>query len=257
MTGRQRKDEQMPLLDGRTAVITGAAQGLGYAIAEVFITHGANVVIGDLDGQAAAAAAARLGGADRAIGVACDVTSETDVDRLLESATSTFGSLDIMVNNAGVARDMTMRKMSLDDFAFVIDVHLKGTWLGTRAAASLMREQGTGGSIINMSSISGKVGNPGQTNYSAAKAGIVGLTKAAAKEVGFAGVRVNALQPGIIETAMTQSLSDDVRASRLADVPLGRFGQPAEVAQVALFLASHMSSYLTGITIEIAGGRNI
>jgi 3-oxoacyl-[acyl-carrier protein] reductase len=247
----------MKLLNGRTAVITGGAQGLGFAIAEAFRAEGAKVVIGDLDGTAAEAAALRLGGDAHAIGVACNVVSEEDVDRLLASAVSAFGSVDIMMNNAGITRDMTMRKMSLADFGFVIDVHLKGTWLGTKAAASLMRTQGKGGSIINMSSISGKVGNPGQTNYSAAKAGIVGLTKAAAKEVGFAGVRVNALQPGIIETAMTQTLSEEVRVSRLADVPLGRFGTPAEVAQVAVFLASDMSSYLTGITIEIAGGRNI
>ncbi|MFJ6078001.1 3-oxoacyl-ACP reductase FabG [Pseudarthrobacter sp. NPDC092419] len=245
------------LLAGRTAVITGGANGLGFAIAQAFFAQGANVVLGDLDGAAADAAAARLGPEARAQGVACDVTSEDDVDRLLTFATSAFGRLDVMVNNAGVTRDKTMRKMSLDDFEFVIDVHLRGTWLGTRAAAALMRDQGQGGSIINMSSISGKVGNPGQTNYSAAKAGIVGLTKAAAKEVGFAGVRVNALQPGIIETAMTQKLTDEVRAARLADVPLGRFGQPSEVAQAALFLASDMSSYLTGITLEISGGRNI
>jgi 3-oxoacyl-[acyl-carrier protein] reductase len=247
----------MALLDGRTAVITGAAQGLGYAIAEAYIAEGARVVIGDLDGAAAVVAAGQLGGEDRAIGVSCDVTSEEDVDRLLEVAVDAFGGVDVMVNNAGITRDRTMRKMTLDDFGFVIDVHLRGTWLGTRAAASLMRDQGRGGSIINMSSISGKVGNPGQTNYSAAKAGIVGLTKAAAKEVGFAGVRVNALQPGIIETAMTEALSDEVRAARLADVPLGRFGRPDEVAKVAVFLASDMASYLTGITIEIAGGRNI
>lgn len=245
----------MGLLENRIAVITGAAQGLGYAIAEAFVAAGAKVVIGDLDGGRASEAAGRLAG--DAVGVACDVTVEEDVDALLQAAVTAFGRVDIVVNNAGVTRDMTMRKMSLEDFGFVIDVHLRGTWLGTRAAASLMRDQGHGGSIINMSSISGKVGNPGQTNYSAAKAGIVGLTKAAAKEVGFAGVRVNALQPGIIETAMTQKLSDEVRASRLADVPLGRFGDPSEVAQVALFLASDMSSYLTGVTIEIAGGRNI
>lgn len=247
----------MGLLEGRVAVITGAAQGLGYAIAEAYRREGAVVVIGDLAGTSAMEAAERLGGPEVAIGVACDVTSEADVDRLLKTAVDTFGSVDVMVNNAGITRDKTMRKMTLEDFGFVIDVHLRGTWLGTRAAASLMRDQGRGGSIINMSSISGKVGNPGQTNYSAAKAGIVGLTKAAAKEVGFAGIRVNALQPGIIETAMTEKLSPEVRASRLADVPLGRFGRPDEVAQVAVFLASDLASYLTGITIEIAGGRNI
>lgn len=245
------------LLEGKTAVITGAAQGLGFAIAEAFVAQGANVMIGDLDGQAAKDAAERLGGAGRAAGAACDVTSEGDMTALLEAAVAEFGAVDVMVNNAGITRDATMRKMSVDDFQFVIDVHLRGTWLGTRAASSVMREQGRGGAIINMSSISGKVGNPGQTNYSAAKAGIVGMTKAAAKELGFAGIRVNALQPGIIETAMTQKLSDEVRADRLADVPLGRFGQPEEVASVAVFLASDMASYLTGITVEISGGRHI
>ncbi|MCU1415208.1 MAG: 3-oxoacyl-ACP reductase [Microbacteriaceae bacterium] len=245
------------LLSGRTAVITGAAQGLGYSIAEAFAAAGAKLVLGDLDEKAVQAAAERLGIGDRAIGVRCNVTDADDVAALVQSAIDGFGSLDVMVNNAGITRDATMRKMPEDDFDLVIQVHLKGTWLGTRAAADAMRTQGHGGSIINMSSISGKVGNPGQTNYSAAKAGIVGLTKAAAKEVGFAGIRVNAMQPGIIETPMTAALSEEIRASRLADVPLGRFGQPAEVAQVALFLASDMSSYLTGITIEIAGGRNI
>jgi len=247
----------MGLLDNRTVVVTGAAQGLGYAIAAACIVEGARVVIGDLDESAAIEAADRLGGRSHAIGVGCNVTSEPEVDRLLAEAVAAFGGVDVMVNNAGITRDTTMRKMTREDFDLVIDVHLRGTWLGTRAAASLMREQGRGGSIINMSSISGKVGNPGQTNYSAAKAGIVGLTKAAAKEVGFAGIRVNALQPGIIETAMTERLGEELRAARLADIPLGRFGQPAEVAQVAVFLASDMSSYLTGITVEIAGGRNI
>jgi len=245
------------LLDGRTAVITGGAQGLGFAIAEAFAAAGANLVLGDMNGDAVEEAAARLGIGDRAIGVRADVTDADDITALVRTAVDRFGALDVMVNNAGITRDATMRKMPLEDFDLVIGVHLRGSWLGTRAAADVMRELGRGGSIINMSSISGKVGNPGQTNYSAAKAGIVGLTKAAAKEVGFAGIRVNALQPGIIETPMTAALSEEIRASRLADVPLGRFGQPAEVAQVAVFLASDMSSYLTGITIEIAGGRNI
>jgi 3-oxoacyl-[acyl-carrier protein] reductase len=245
------------LLEDRVAVITGAAQGLGCAIAERFASEGARIVVGDIDADAAAAAATRLGIGDRAVGVACDVTSSQQVDALVRSAVETFGRLDVMVNNAGIARDATMRKMPVSDFDLVIDVHLKGTWLGVRAAANAMRELGTPGSIINMSSISGKVGNAGQTNYSAAKAGIVGLTKAAAKEVGFAGIRVNAMQPGIIETAMTAALSEDVRAQRLSDVPLGRFGEPDEVAKVALFLASDLSSYVTGVTVEIAGGRHL
>ena len=245
------------LLDGRTAAITGAAQGLGLAIATLFAQNGANIVIGDVDDDRAAAAAAQLGIGARAIGMRCDVTDEKAVDELLLAARDSFGRLDVMVNNAGITRDTTMRKMTVEDFELVVDVSLKGAWLGTRAAAGMMRDLKTAGSIINMSSISGKVGNPGQTNYSAAKAGIVGLTKAAAKEVGFAGIRVNAIQPGIIDTPMTAELSDEVKAQRLADIPLGRFGRPDEVAQVALFLAGDMSSYLTGIVIEVTGGRHI
>lgn len=244
------------LLADRVAVVTGAAQGLGFAIARTFASSGASVLLADMDEDHVVAAAESLGIGDRARGIRCDVTDERDVDAVVAAAVDQFGRLDVMVNNAGVTRDTSMRKMTVADFDLVVDVSLKGAWLGTRAAAGFMREHG-GGSIINMSSISGKVGNPGQTNYSAAKAGIVGLTKAAAKEVGFAGVRVNALQPGIIDTPMTARLSEEVKARRLADIPLGRFGTPDEVARAALFLASDMSSYLTGVTIEISGGRHV
>jgi 3-oxoacyl-[acyl-carrier protein] reductase len=247
----------MGLLDGRTAVITGGAQGLGYAIAEAFVKEGANVVLGDLNAGSVADAALRLGAGDRAVGRVCNVTSEEDVEALVAAAKDNFGSVDVMVNNAGITRDATMRKMSGDQFDQVIDVHLKGCWLGTRAASKVMREQKQGGSIINVSSISGKVGMIGQTNYSAAKAGIVGLTKAAAKEVGFAGVRINAVQPGIIRTPMTEALREDVMAAKLAEVPMGRAGEPSEVASVVLFLASDMSSYMSGTVLEIAGGRHI
>lgn len=247
----------MSLLQDRTAVVTGSAQGIGYAIAEAFAAAGANVVIADIDGDAASAAADRLGIGDRAIGLACDVSLGDDVAELATAALDRFGSLDVWVNNAGITRDATMRKMSEEMFDQVIAVHLRGSWLGTRAAANAMREQPSGGSIINVSSISGKVGNAGQTNYSAAKAGIIGLTKAAAKEVGFANVRVNAVQPGVIRTAMTEAMPPEALAERLAGVPLGRMGEPSEIAQTVLFLASDMSSYLTGITIEVAGGRGI
>ncbi|MGH8882617.1 MAG: SDR family oxidoreductase, partial [Stackebrandtia sp.] len=188
----------MSLLAGRVAVVTGGAQGIGFAIAESFVRAGAAVVIGDL---APADAAERLGG-DRVRAVRCDVTSADEVAALLDTAVTDFGGADVMVNNAGITRDASMRKMSEDDFDRVVAVHLKGAWHGTRLAAALMREQG-GGSIVNMSSLSGKVGLAGQTNYSAAKAGIVGLTKAAAKEVARHGVRVNAIQPGLIRTPMT------------------------------------------------------
>lgn len=247
----------MELLKDRTAVITGSANGLGLATATAFAAAGANVVVADLDATRAAQAASELGIGERASAFGCDVASAEDVDALAQHARASFGGVDVWVNNAGFARDASMRKMTEEDFDAVIAVHLKGAWLGTRAASSLMREQGRGGSIINVSSISGKVGNPGQTNYSAAKAGIVGLTKAAAKEVGFANVRVNAVQPGIIRTAMMETIKPEVLEARLADIPLGRFGEPEEVANVMLFLASDMSSYLTGTVLEIAGGRNI
>lgn len=247
----------MELLKNRTAVITGGANGLGLATAAAFAREGANVIIGDLDAEQAAKAAAGLGIGDRAVGIGCNVTSADDVEALGLAARDNFGSLDVWVNNAGFTRDATMRKMSEDDFDAVIAVHLKGAWLGTRAAAGMMREQPHGGSIINVSSISGKVGNPGQTNYSSAKAGIVGLTKAASKEVGFANVRVNAVQPGIIRTALIESMKPEVLEARLSEVPLGRFGEPDEVASVILFLASDLSSYMTGTVLEIAGGRNI
>jgi 3-oxoacyl-[acyl-carrier protein] reductase len=147
--------------------------------------------------------------------------------------------------------------MSTEDFLRVIEVHLLGGWLGTKMASLQMREQGTGGSVINISSMSGKVGNPGQTNYSAAKAGLIGLTKAAAKEGARYGIRVNAIQPGFIRTAMTDQMPSDVLSQRIAEIPLGRIGEPADVANAAVFLASDLSSYLTGITIEVSGGRNI
>lgn len=250
-----RQTSTSMLLDGKVAVVTGGARGLGAAIAEVFVANGARVVIGDVDEDAAVAAAERLG-ADRVSGRRCDVTSEEEMGALVQSAASSYGSLNVMVNNAGVLRDATMRKMPLADFRMVWETHVQGTWLGTRAATSLMREQGSG-SIVNMSSISGKVGNVGQTNYSAAKAGIIGLTKAAAKEVAHLGVRVNAIQPGLIRTPMTEAMREDIWQARLKEIPMQRFGEPAEVASVATFLASDLSSYMTGTVLEVTGGRHM
>jgi 3-oxoacyl-[acyl-carrier protein] reductase len=241
------------LLDQRTAVITGGAQGIGYAIAETFVAHGARVVIGDLDGDAAGLAAERLG-EERARGVACDVVSGDDVQRLLTTAVDAFGSLDVLVNNAGVTRDATMRTMTEEQFDQVIAVHLKGCWHGTRLASAIMRERKSG-AIVNISSLSGKVGMVGQTNYSAAKAGIVGLTKAAAKEMAHHGVRVNAIQPGLIRSAMTEAMPQKAWDQKMAEIPMGRAGEPAEVASVALFYASDLSSYMTGTVAEVTGGR--
>lgn len=243
----------MKLLKGRTAVITGGAQGLGRAIADRFVAEGARVVLGDVDVEAAERAATEIGSA--ATAVRCDVTSEEDMAALVAAA-DPLGGVDVMVNNAGVLRDATMRKMSLEDFRLVLETHVQGTWLGTRAAAAVMRERGSG-SIVNMSSISGKVGNIGQTNYSAAKAAVVGLTKAAAKEVAHLGVRVNAIQPGLIRTPMTETMREDIWQQRLTEIPMGRFGEPDEVAAVATFLASDLASYMTGCVLEVTGGRHM
>ena len=242
------------MLANRTAVVTGGAQGIGLAIARMFADNGARIVIGDLDEAKAKEAAASLS-AD-AIGVRTNVTSADDVAALLAAATDTFGSLDVMVNNAGITRDATMRKMTEQQFDDVIDVHLKGCWIGTRLASGIMRENG-GGSIINMSSISGKVGMLGQTNYSAAKAGIVGLSKAAAKEVAHLGVRINVIAPGLIRTAMTEAMPQKAWDSKMTEIPMGRAGEPDEIASVALFYASSMSSYMTGTVAEVTGGRHI
>ena len=246
----------MSLLAGQTAVVTGGARGLGYAIAERFIAEGARVVIGDIDESATRAAADSLGGADVAVGMRCDVTRSDEVEALVGAAVKRFGSLDVMVNNAGITRDATMRKMTEQQFDEVIAVHLKGTWNWVRAAAAIMREQKRG-AIVNMSSISGKVGMVGQTNYSAAKAGIVGMTKAASKELAYLGVRVNAIQPGLIRSAMTEAMPQRIWDEKLAEIPMGRAGEPEEVAKVALFLASDLSSYMTGTVLEVTGGRHL
>jgi 3-oxoacyl-[acyl-carrier protein] reductase len=245
----------MGLLDAKVAVVTGAAQGIGLELARVLASEGASVVIADVNLEGVVRAATQLAAkGTTATPVQCDVTSESDVTSLIANAVSQLGRVDIMVNNAGITRDATLRKMSLADFRSVIDVHLQGAWLGTRAAAAAMREQEMG-SIINMSSISGKVGNIGQTNYSAAKAGIVGLTKAAAKELAHVGVRVNAIQPGLIRTSMTEAMRPEIWDQKLKEIPLGRAGEPTDVANAALFLASDLSSYVTGAVLEVAGGR--
>lgn len=242
------------LLEGRTAIVTGAAQGIGLAIATTLAGHGARVTIADLDGAKAEAAAAGIGPAAR--GVACDVTSEEGVAELVAGAVAAYGGLDVIVNNAGITRDASLKKMTLESFQAVITVHLQGTWLGIRAASEVMREAKRG-SIINISSMSGKSGNPGQTNYSAAKAGIVGMTKAAAKELAHHGVRVNAIQPGLIRTPMTEAMTPEAYAATEATIPMRRAGEPEEIANVVAFLASDLSSYMTGAVLEVSGGRGM
>ncbi|MGW0177545.1 3-oxoacyl-ACP reductase FabG [Rhodococcus sp. NPDC003322] len=244
----------MGLLEGKVAVVTGAAQGIGLEIARTFIAEGAKVVIADINDEAGAKAEAELGGAEVARFVRCDVRDGAAVEAVIDTAESAFGPLGVFVNNAGMTRDATMRKMTEQDFDDIIAVHLKGAWNGTRAASNRMREYGAG-VIVNISSLSGKVGLVGQTNYSAAKAGIVGLTKAAAKEVAFKNVRVNAVQPGLVRTPMTEAMPERIWEQKMAEIPLGRAGEPSEIASVVLFLASDMSSYMTGTVLEVTGGR--
>lgn len=240
------------LLADRVAIVTGAGQGIGREIARSLTAHGARVVLVDLDDDTAKAAADEVGG----LGLACDVTSEEQVKAVVRDTVGQFGRLDVFVNNAGITRDASLKKMTVDQFDAVITVHLRGTWLGVREASAVMREAKTG-SIVNISSLSGKSGNPGQTNYSAAKAGIVGLTKSAAKELAHHNVRVNAVQPGLIRTPMTKAMPPEVFAEREAAVPMKRAGEPAEVAGAVVFLASDLASYITGTVIEVGGGRYI
>jgi 3-oxoacyl-[acyl-carrier protein] reductase len=255
MKGRMSKEGRM--LEGKVAIVTGGGQGIGLAIAETLLDHGAKVLIADIDGDKAAAAVEpwRADGAP-VLAAPCDVTNETDQEQLVARCLAEFGGVDILVNNAGVTRDRYMTKMTPEDFDLVLDVSLRGAWLGTRAVAGLFRKQGSG-AVVNVSSLSGKIGNPGQTNYSAAKAGLIGLTKAAAKELGPSGARVNAIQPGLIRTDMTLAMKPEIFASKEAEVPMGRAGTPDEVADAVAFLAGPMASYINGAVLEVTGGRGI
>ena len=257
----------MGLLDGRNAIITGSARGLGLAMAMRFGEEGARVVLSDIDASALEEARSKLAARGFEVAAhAADVTDEESMTALVGHCAGTWGAVDIMVNNAGITRDNVLRKMTTADFMQVIQVHLLGAWLGTKLASLRMREQGSGGSIINISSMSGKVGNPGQTNYSAAKAGLIGLTKAAAKEGARYGIRVNAIQPGRISTErITELDADTARREGIpiekvrerfekAVIPLGRYGRPEEFAAAAVFLASPRASYITGVSLQVDGG---
>jgi 3-oxoacyl-[acyl-carrier protein] reductase len=246
----------MSLLEGRVALVTGAARGIGFATARRLAEQGASVLVADIDGAAAQESAAAI--ADElgkpALGIALDVRRQADVELAVDTAVREWGRLDVLVNNAGITRDATLRKLTLDAWQAVIEVNLQGTFLAMQAAAARMREQGSG-AIVNISSISGKVGMVGQANYSAAKAGVVGLTKVAARELAHHGIRVNAIQPGLIRTPMTEALREDIWQQKMSEIPMRRAGEPAEVANVVLFLASDLSSYLTGTVLEVTGGR--
>ena len=240
--------------DGKTAVVTGSARGIGLAIAERFYNRGANVVISDLDQAACDETAARLG--DRAIGIACNVTKSDAVAVLFEKAVEKFSEIDIVVNNAGITKDNLMIRMDEKDWDMVLDINLKGSFLVTRAAAKIMMKQRRG-RIVNISSIVGLTGNAGQTNYSASKAGLIGLTKSAAKELASRGVTVNAVAPGFIDTEMTKNLPEAARQAFITQVLLKRLGQPEDIASAVMYFASDEASYITGQVLAVDGGLTI
>ena len=245
------------LMQDAVAVITGAGRGIGLAVARRLGEQGATVVLIDRDPDALDEAAKSLTGQGiTASARAADVTCLESVRAVLTDTVAAHGRLDVYVNNAGIVRDGPIWKLGVEEFEAVIDVNLKGTWIGTKAAIEVMRlQEPSGGAIVNISSIAGKSGNFGQTNYSAAKAGVIGLTKAAAKEGARRGIRVNAVQPGLISTPMTDALSQAALKEKLEQIPLGRPGRVDEIADAVLYLSSPMSSYVTGAVLEVTGGR--
>ncbi len=246
------------LLKGKTAIVTGGSLGIGSAIAVVLGREGANVALNyrkhSEEAERVAGEVEAAGG--RGIAVQADVSSFDDAQAMVDRVREAFGGLDILVNNAGVNRDRTIWKMSEEEWDTVIAINLKGTFNYIRAAAPVFKEQKSG-KIVNVTSINGLRGKFGQANYSASKAGIIGLTKAVARELGAFGVNVNAVAPGLIETEMMKQAPDKVKQMALAEIVLGRLGQPEEVADVVAFLCSEKARHITGEVINVSGGQYI
>ena len=242
------------MLEGKVAIVTGAARGIGRAIAEELAKAGADIALCDLKAEWLAETA----GAVKAIGrkVECfsvDVGDSTAVNNTVAAILEKCGKIDIIVNNAGITKDTFLMRMSDEDWDAVINVNLRGTFLFTRAVARPMMKARSG-AIVNIASIIGLIGNAGQCNYAASKAGVIALTKSSAKELASRGIRVNAVAPGFIETKMTEVLPDDIRQKMLDAIPMKRFGSPSDVAKVVTFLASDAASYMTGQVLTISGG---
>ncbi len=248
----------MKLLEGKVALITGGARGIGKALAMRFAAEGAAVAFSDLrydeQMQATEKEIAALG--VKAKGFASNASSLEESENLAADVVAEFGRIDVLINNAGITRDNLLMRMTEQDWDLVMAVNLKSVFNLTKAVQRTMIKQREG-SIINMSSVVGVNGNAGQSNYSASKAGMIGFTKSIAQELGSRNVRCNAIAPGFIETEMTHKLPDDVRTQWIANIPLKRSGKPEDVADVAVFLASPLSSYVTGQVISVCGGMSM
>ena len=234
-------------------IVTGSGRGIGRATAELFAAHGAKVVVSDIDQDVCNEAAqeiGRLGG--EVLPIVCNITKRDQVDAMMEQTVNKWGKIDTLVNNAGVTKDGLFLRMKPEQWDFAIDVNLNGTYHCTNSAVMHMRKTKKG-SIINLSSLS-RTGNPGQVNYSAAKAGVIGFTKALAKEIGSMGIRVNCIAPGFVETRLTDAIPHKIRDEMIKSIPLRREGEPIDIAGPILFLASQLSAYVNGAVIDVNGG---
>ncbi|VAX19710.1 3-oxoacyl-[acyl-carrier protein] reductase [hydrothermal vent metagenome] len=243
----------MDRLKGKTAIVTGAAKGIGQGIAEGFAGEGADLLLVTLNSSLAETVAACEAKGAKVEEVAGDVGDPDFAKTVISKAKETFGKIDILVNNAGITRDGLLLRMKDDDFDEVVRVNLKGAFNFIRAVSRIMIKQRTG-KIINISSVVGQTGNPGQANYAASKAGLFGLTKSAARELASRGITVNAIAPGYIETTMTRVLPDEAKKRLIEEIPLGRIGCVDDVAKGAIYLASEEAGYVTGQTLSINGG---
>lgn len=241
-------------MEGKTAVVTGGSRGIGREICIELARCGANVVLCYAAGEAAARETAALCG--KALAVRCNVADAAEVKNLMDTATEKFSRIDILVNNAGITRDGLLVKMKEEDFDAVIATNLKGAFLCMKEVSRIMMKQRCG-RIVNISSVVGLHGNAGQMNYAASKAGVIGMTKSMAKELGSRGITVNAVAPGFIDTDMTAKLPDEMRERLTAEIPVKRIGAAREVAQAVVFLASDMASYITGQVLCVDGGMGM